>query len=429
MKVEIENLNGHFKKLTVEIPAEDVSKKLESHFKKIQGQATIKGFRKGKAPMNMIRESYAQQEMPRITQDLVNEFLNKAIIDQKLSPVANPQINLDSGIIDGASLKFTAEFENLPPIELKEYESFKAEKQEFKAEESDIQDTLNRIQQQMTTLKKADENLAIDAGLVAKMDYVGTEAGEKLSSASQDDAFVEIGNGQLVEGFETAVKGLKAGDEKEFDVKFPEKQEGSDEPHPLGGKTIHFKVKIKEVHEKEVPAIDDEFAKKAGPFENLDQLKEAVSKEVVGQKEQKFKQEIQEKAIEWLIQKNPIDAPETLVNQQIQNLAIEAGMQLQNMGLAQDQIETRLKEWEKEMTERANNQVKSSLLLGAIAKEQKIQVGDEDIRKELGRMASQTRKDPQEIVKDMQDKNMIPGFMRQVQEMKALEWILEKAMS
>ncbi len=428
MKVEIENLNGHFKKLTVEIPAEDITRKLEKHFKEIQAGATLKGFRKGKAPINMIREAYGPQEMPRFTQNIINEFLNKAIINEKLSPVANPHINLEGRVLDGAPLKFTAEFENLPPITLKDVEGFKTVKPEFKVDEAEVLDTLQKIQQQLTTLKKAN-GLALAEGLVAKMDYVGTENGDKLQSASQEDALVELGNGQLVEGFEKSLSGLKAGDEKEFDVTFPEKQEGSDEPHPLGGKTIHFQVKVKEVHEKEVPPLNDEFAKKAGPFENLEQLKEAVTKEVMGQKEQKFRQETQEKALAWLISKNPVDAPETLVNQQIQNLAIEAGMQLQNMGLDQSQIESRLKEWEKEMTERANNQVRSSLLLGAIAKEKNIQVGDEDIRRELGRMAAQNRKDPQEIVKDMQDKNMIPGFMRQVQEMKALEWVLENAMS
>lgn len=429
MKIEIENLKGHFKKLSIEIPADEVSRKVEEHFKSIQKQADIKGFRKGKAPMNMIRETYGQQEMPRITQDLVGQFLNKAIVEKELSPVANPSINLEGGIIEGAPLKFTAELENLPKIELKEFDGFKAEKPEFKVDDSEVLDTLKRIQDQMTTLKKGSDDLTIAPGLVAKMDYEGTEGDEKVGAASQADALVEIGNGQLVEGFEKAVNGLKAGDKKEFDVTFPEKQEGSDEPHPLGGKTIHFKVEIKEVNEKVIPEIDDELAKKAGPFENLDQLKEAVSKEVAGQKEEAFRQETQEKAIEWLISKNPVEAPETLVNQQIQNLAIEAGMQLQNMGLAQDQIETRLKEWESDMTSRANNQVKSSLLLGAIAKEKNIQVADEDIRKELGRMATQTRRNPDDIVKDMQEKNMIPGFMRQVQEMKALEWILENAMS
>lgn len=428
MKIEVENLKGQFKKLAIEVPAEDVSRKVETHFKGIQKEAALKGFRKGKVPLNMLRETYGPQEMPRIAQDIVNEYFNKAVVEEKLSPVANPQINVEGAILEGAPFKFTAEFEHLPEIELKDYEGFKATKPEFKVEEKEIEDTLTSIRERMAKLNKLDET-PIAAGHVVKLDYVGEEAGKKLDTASQDGAMVEIGNGQLVAGFEEAVTGLKAGDEKAFDVTFPEKQEGSDDPHPLGGKTIHFKTKILEVYSKTLPEVNDEFASRAGPFKTVDELKDGIKQEVASQKEQQFRKETQEKAIEWLIEKNPLTAPETLINQQIQNLAIEAGMQLQNMGLAQDQIEGRLKEWEKDMTTRAENQVKASLLLSAIARKREIQVGDEDIRRELSRMATQMRKDPQEIVKDMQEKDMIPGFMRQVQEMMALDWLLDNAMS
>jgi len=429
MKVEIENLNGHFKKLNIEIPADIISTRIDRHFKNIQSEATLKGFRKGKAPMNLIRETYGPQETPRITRDLVNEYLNKAIVENSLAPVASPDINLEKPVLEGAAFSFSATFENLPPVVLKDYSSFKAEKKAVSVEDSEITETLTNIQQQLSKLEKAPEGTALAKGLVAQMDYEGSENGERVESTCAVDAFVEPGNGQLIEDFDNNVIGLKKGDSKEFKATFPLTPDDGQEPHPLAGKTLHFKVSVKDVFNKELPPLSDELAKRVGPFANLAALKERVAQDIRSQKEQQHRREVQEKAIGWLIEKNPVQAPETLVNQQIQNLAIEAGMQLQNMGLPQDQIEERLKEWGEEMTTRATTQVKASLLLGAIAREEKIQVGDEDIRKELGRMATQMRKNPQEIVKDMQDKNMIAGFMRQIQELKALDWLLDKSMS
>lgn len=428
MKVEIENLNGHFKKLSIEIPADVVSRKFETHFKGIQSQAALKGFRKGKAPMSLIRETYGPQESARITNDIINEYLNKALLEHSFSPVARPEIDVAKVAIEGAPLSFTVQFENLPPVELKEYKTFKAEKPHVEVGEADIEVTLKDIQQQMTQLEKLDE-AAVSNGLVVLMDYEGTENGTRVDSACQKDAYIEPGNGQIIEDFDKSIIGLKKGDTKEFEASFPKKPEEGKDPHPLAGKKIHFKVSVKDVFKKNVPEINDEFAKKLGPFDGLATLKDRIRDDVKKQKEEKARRDIQEKAIEWLIKGNPVSAPETLVNQQIQNLAIEAGMQLQNMGLPQDQIEERLKEWGDEMTGRAHTQVKASLLLGAIAREEKIQVSDEDIRKELGRMAAQMRKDPQELVKDMQEKNMIPGFMRQIQELKALDWLLENSLS
>lgn len=428
MKVEIENLNGQFKKLSIEVPADIVSHKIETHFKNIQKQATLKGFRKGKAPMFLIRETYGPQESARVTSDIINEYLNKALLEHNFSPVTRPEIQVEKIASEGAPLQFTATFENLPPIELKDYKGFKASKPEIQIDESEVDAALKNIQDQMSRLEKA-EGSSVEKGFVAQLDFEGTENGVRIESACQIDAFIEPGNGQIIEDFENAIIGLKKGDTKEFDATFPTEPENGQAPHPLAGKKIHFKVTVKDVFKKNVPALNDEFAKRLGPFEGLASLKERVREDVKRQKEEQKRRELQEKAIEWLIQKNPITAPETLVNQQIQNLAIEAGMQLQDMGLPQEQIEERLKEWGDEISARAQTQVKASLLLGAIAREEKIQVNDEDIRKELSRMATQMRKNPQDLVKDMQEKNVIPGFMRQIQELKALDWLLENSMS
>jgi trigger factor len=425
MKVEIENLNGNFKKIVVEVPTDVVDGQIDKHLKSIQRDVALKGFRKGKAPLDLVREVYGETEAPRITRQIVEEALNKAIVENAFSPVASP--NVDVGAVKkGTPLKFTATFEHLPPVEVKTYTGFKATKPSFETDAGELDDALKNIQRQMTRLQKTDEGTSLEKGMVLQADYEATEAGVKVAEASQENAFIEPGSGQLFAEFEDKLTGVKAGEEKTFTTKFPAKTPAG-EDHPFAGRTFEFTVKAKTVFKKDVPAIDDALAAKAGPFKALSELQDRLKGEISRQKEDQWKRETQEKIIDWLIEKNPVQAPETLVNQQIQNLAIEAGMQLQQMGLDQTAIEERLKEWGEEMTTRGESQVKASLLLSAVARQEKIQVTDEDIRKEIGRMANQMRQDPQEIVKNLQEKNMIPGFMRQVQELKALDWILEKS--
>jgi trigger factor len=426
MKVEIENLNGHYKKLSVEVPADVVLGRLDKHFQEIQREVTLKGFRKGKAPIDVVRNLYGASETPRATQKIIEEFLRKALEENSLSPVASPEVNIGT-FIANAPLKFTATFENMPTIEVAEYKNFKSEAQEVSVTDAEIQSSLENLQRQMTRLDKVGDEVTLQEGFVAKVNYTGSEAGKEIAEATARDAFVEPGLKQFVPGFEESILGMKGGDRKTFDVKFPStSEEGAASLGGLAGKTITFDFEVLELFKKVLPEINDELAKAAGPFKDLGELKARIQQELEGQKKEALKRETQEKAIEWLIEKNPVDTPETMVNQQVQNLAIEAGMQLQQMGLDETAIEERLKEWSEEMAGRANRQVKASLILGAIAKKEQIKVEDEDIRAELTRMANNMRKNPQDIVKDMQERNLIPGFVRQVLELKTLDWLISQ---
>jgi trigger factor len=426
MKVEVENLNGHYKKLSVEVPSEIVLGRLESHFREIQREVTLKGFRKGKAPLEMVRSVYGASETPRATQKIIEEYLRKALEEQALSPVANPEVSISS-FIENAPLKFTATFESMPSIELKDYSSFQPDEPVIEISESEVESSLKNVQRQLTRLEKADEGTSLAEGLVARVDYKGSEAGTEIPEATGTGQFIEPGAKQFIPGFEENMVGMKSGENKTFDVKFP--AANTDEGSAMGalaGKTITFDVVVHEIFKKSVPELSDELAKQAGPFKDLAELKERLKTEITNQKKEALKRENQEKAVEFLIEKNPVETPETMVNQQVQNLAIEAGMQLQQMGLDEAAIETRLKEWSDDMLSRANRQVRASLLLGAIAKKEGLKVEDEDIRAELTRMANNMRKDPQDIIKDMQERNLIPGFVRQVLELKTLDWLISR---
>jgi len=424
MKIEVENLEGHNKKITIEIPSIKVNEEFDNYYRHVQKSVELKGFRKGKAPMEMVKKLYGDSASSQVTQRLVEDNLRNALREHQLSPISMPQIDTHALMYD-VDFKFTATFEASPPVDLKNYTNFKLEKSPITIEKEEIEKTLGNIQNQMATFDTLSD-ATLENGLFAVLDYVAQEAGIEVPEATEKDASFEIGAGVLFADFEKNVIGLKTGDKKDFTIKFPN-PEKPEERTPVSGRTLDFSVTVKEVRKRKLPELSDEFATKIGPFKSLSELKERVEQDLKNQKETNLLRDLQEKAIDLLIQDNPVDASETLVSQQMEQLAIDAGMQLSQMGLDEKAIEERLKSWGDEMLSRATRQIKASLLLGAISKKENIQATDEDLRKEITRIAVQSKRNPKDVLEDLQKRSLINGLVRQVTELKALDWVVAKA--
>ncbi len=425
MKIEIENLQGHFKKLMIEIPAETVGIKMNNFYRELQKNAELKGFRKGKAPLNVVREVYGDNAKSQLIRELVEDGFRQAIMEHQFQPLGNPEVNVET-LLEGVPFKFQLTFENTPPVNLVNYTGFKTAKSEFKATDEELLKALESVRSQIGTFDEVPPETTVQIGHHVQIDYNAEEAGKAVPEGSEKDAFLETGSGQLPKDFEQGLVGMKAGETKTFTVKIP-MPENPEEKTPLSGRTLDFTVSLKSIRKKNLPELTDELAKKIGPFDGLEALRTRVREDLVRQKEANWKREAQEKAVGYLIENNPVEAPETMVNAQMEQLAIDAGMQLSQMGLAQDQIEERLKGWGGEISERAVRMVKTSLLLSAIAKKENIQATDDDLRNEIMRIAAQSRKNPKDVVEDFQKRGVMPGLIRQVTELKALDWIVGKA--
>lgn len=419
MKVELEELHGRYKKISIEVPAEAVQLHAQKHFVEIQKDVSLKGFRKGKAPMKIVQELYGESEKSRIMRRLVETHLFDAIQEQKLEPVGIPKVDVDQ-LVYNNPFKFTATFEVMPPIVLQKYKGFvpQAASTEIPAEE--LQKTLKNVQQQTATFEDVDGPAA--AGLFVRMDYEASEAGLPVPEATQKNGFVEIGKDDLFKDFENEIVGLKAGENKLFSVSFPVAKSDEDRL-PVSGRTIDFSVQIHAVQRQVLADLNDDFAKKIG-FESLEILKNRVVEDLKKNKAESTRRDNLEKLIDYLLENNPVEAPETLLNSQMEQLATDAGLQLSRMGLDQNAIEERLKEWGDEMAKRAERQVKASLLLGAIGKEEKIQANDEDLRNEIINIAQQSKRKPQEVWEDLRAKNLTGGLLRQITELKTLDTLL-----
>ena len=427
MKVELESLTGHNKKLIIEVPPDTVTAHIDGYYRELQKQVELKGFRKGKAPISMIKELYADSARGRIVQQLVEGHLWKAMNEHSLSPISMPQLDVEA-IKENMPFKFTATFEAWPPVNLNTYTGLVLQKPAPTVEPAEVQTALANIQKQMAEFEATSADTAAQIGHFVKMNYEATEAGVVVDQATEKDAVLELGSGSLTPDFEKNVIGLKAGDKRNFTVKFPT-PEKEEERTPVSGRTLDFSVEIQEVRVKKLSALDDEFAKKLGPFTGIDDVRNRIEQDLKNQKTQTLNQQLQEKAVDWLIEQNPVETSETLVNRQMEQLAIDAGTQLSQMGLDEKAIEERLKQWAEEMNKRATRQVKISMLLGAISKKESIQASDEDVRKEITRIALQSKRDPKDVLEEFRKKDLIGGLVRQITELKTLDWVINEATS
>lgn len=425
MKIEIENLDGHFKKLHVEIPPDVVAQYVEREFEAIREQAELKGFRKGKAPLKVIKEMYGSLAGDRAAREIVESKLREALKEKSLLPVSMPQIDLKP-IKENEPFKFSAHFENEPPVELKSYDSFEVEAESAEVDPAEVEKVVENLLSQGAEYVPDLMAERVAKGHIVEIDYDANEGGTPFAEASDKGALFELGAGTLFQQFEENLMGMTVGEQRVFSVSFP-MPENESERVPVSGKTLEFAVRLNAIKKKQLPERNDEWAKKFGATD-LAGLLSKIGEEQVKEKKRATRTRNREKVVETLLAKNPVEAAATMVDNQVRELAMEAGMNLSRRGMPQDQMEAKLKEWAPEIQQRATQQVKASMLLSAIATKENIQATDEDFRQELARMAAQSGRQATEVLKDLRERNLIGGLLRQIAEVKALDWLVERAL-
>lgn len=388
MTAKWEKQEGNKGVLTFEVSAEEFEQALDQAFKKVSKDVQIPGFRKGKIPRGIFEKRFGVEALYQDAVDIVlpNAY-TKAIDETEIFPIAQPAVDIEQ-IERGKELVFTAEVEVKPEVKLGEYKGLEVEEESVEITDEDIEKEIENVRERHAELiVKEDE--AIEDGDTAVIDFEGFQDGVAFEGGKGENHSLEIGSGQFIPGFEEQLVGKKVGDEPEVTVTFPEEYHAED----LAGKEAVFKVKINEVKTKELPELDDEFAKDVDEeVESLDELKKKKREELETNK----KQEVENKKREELIQKASdnveVDIPEAMVDTEVNQMVREFEQQLQMQGMTLEmyaqfsgQDEDALKE---QMREDAAKRVKTNLTLEAISEAEDIKPSDEDVKAELEKMAS-----------------------------------------
>ncbi|MBB5324601.1 trigger factor [Anoxybacillus tepidamans] len=387
MVTKWEKLEGNEGVLTVEVDAEKVNQGLDAAFKKVVKNISIPGFRKGKVPRSLFEKRFGVEALYQDALDiLLPEAYAKAVEETGIEPVDYPQIDVEQ-MEKGKSLIFTAKVTVKPEVKLGQYKELEVEKLDDTVTEEDVENELKRLQENYAELVVKEDG-KIEEGDTAVIDFEGFVNGEPFEGGKAENYSLVIGSGTFIPGFEEQLIGLEAGAEKDIEVTFPEEYHAE----ALAGKPATFKIKVHEVKTKQLPALDDEFAKDVEEdVETLEQLKEKIRTRLEETRKKEAEAALRDAVVEKAAENAEIDIPEAMVKNETDRMLREFDQRLQMQGLNLNlyyqfsgQDEAALRE---QMKEDAEKRVRISLTLEAIAKAENIEATDEEVNAELEKMA------------------------------------------
>lgn len=422
MNVNVEEISSIKKKVSIEIPGNEVTKEVDSFYKDLGKKAKIKGFRPGKVPRNILERYFKDYVKAEVVQKLIGDSYPKALTETNLEPVSPPVI--DPGEFnEGKSFQYSAVIEVKPDIKLEGYAGLKIEGKKEEVKDEDVEERLKSLQNLHANLKTISEGRPIQTGDYVIVDYEASVGGKPLEGAKAVDFTVEVGSGQFIPTFEEKLIGLKPEEERDIEVAFPEDYGYQ----KWAGKTILFHVKIKEIKEKVLPVLDDEFAKDLGDYSSLEELKTKLRGEIEKEKELVLERQLKDQVVDQLLEANPFEVPESLVEEQAKGLVSDTklrlaaqGVELKNLGVTEEKLQGDYKAM-------AQKQVKTFLILEKIASQEGIAATDEEVDERLKEMAERMHQ-KFDVVKRYYEKNgLLPEVKAGILRDKTLNFLLEKA--
>jgi trigger factor len=407
----VEDISTTKKRLKIEIPQETIEREIQSGLKGVQRKAKIPGFRPGKAPISIIEKRFGKDVEGDVMERLVPEAYNNALKEANIKPVGRPELENKLEINRSAPLEMTLTVEIRPEVKDLKYDGVKLKEIPVEVKDEEIDDALNNVRQQRTVYEPTEE--AAKHGDMAVLDYETTEEGKEPQEFK--DQTYRLGHGVMPEEFSKALEGMKKGESKEFKITFPEDFPSKD----VAGKEVAFKVAVKEVKKPELPEIDDEFAKDLG-FDDLAALREHIKAQITQSKENSAKKMQKAEVVSKIIADHSIDAPESMVEAELQRLVAEA-----KQGGREKEDDDALRA---EFKSKAETQVKATILLDIIGEKENVEVKEEEIRQKVEAVAAQIGMTPENIMKYYVSRDgSMDGLRNEVFEEKVLDLLLERA--
>mgnify|MGYP004455283237 FL=1 len=416
--------NANEVKLDMTIEANKFDEAIKKVYFKSAKYFNIPGFRKGKAPINIVEKYYGQEIFYEDAfNEVVPEELEKAVEENKLEVVSRPDIDVKQ-IGKGQDLKFTAVFQIKPEVKLGNYKGVEVKKIEYKVTAKDVEHELGHMQEHNSRLISV-EDRPVEKGDIANINFEGFVDDVAFEGGKAENHDLEIGSNTFIPGFEDQVIGMKIDEEKDIKVKFPDEYFSKD----LAGKEAIFKVKVNEIKKKELPKLDDEFAKDVSEFDTLKELKQDIKKKQQKQNDEKAKYETQDEVMKAVCKEMKVEIPSGMIETETENMLRDMEQRLSYQGLKLDQYLQMMgkskEDMKKEYEPQAEEAIKSRLALEAVIKAEKIEVADIDVDEKIKEMAKNYgRENDEEFLKNENVRNYIKQGLESE---KAIEFLVENA--
>jgi len=423
MNVNIEEPSSLRRKLTIEVEPDEIKHELDRAFNELKRGVVLKGFRPGHAPRNLLERFFGDQVRGEVIQKLVKEYTDKALEEHDLKPVAAPEIVTEqSDLQKDLSLKFSATFDLRPKIEVKDYEGLKVPESKVEVSDDEVEEAIARFRERQATLKKIEDRTVVEDGDYALASVEAFEDGKPLSSTRPDDRLVEVSERALAHGVYEVLKGAELGKQMKASKSYPADYSHKD----LAGKTIEWRATPKEIYRRELPAVDDDFAKDLGD-ENLEAFRTRVRGELLAHAKQEANARARQGLLDLVIERNPVELPESLVARELNAMEAELHQTIEAGGLSHEEAGERVKQSADDLKTRAEKRARTELIVDALAEQEKIEIDDGELGARVAAIVTQSGRNRDRAAEFYRKQENREALRQSMRREKALDFILSRA--
>ena len=428
MTANVTKIEDNKVKLEVEVPPEDVREGVDSKVRELGRKVRVPGFRPGKAPRRMIENHLGRDYIyAEALQDRLPLWYSKAVVEQNLRPIDTPQIDFDGPLSEQEGFRFSATVAVRPQAKLGLYKGVEVPKGEVGVADEEVEERLEEMRGQFATLAAVEDRPARE-GDFAVVDFKGERmAGGPLEGGEAEDYMMEIGRGELLPEFEENLVGMKADERKQFGVTFP--MDYGEES--LRGQSVLFRVHLKEIKERELPPLDDDFAREASEFETVAELKEAIRDELRQTRERQVEGEFRARVLDEVAGEAEVEVPEVMVDDKVQEMLDSFERTLRAQGMEPEQYYQLAGAGQDELRERvrpdAADTVRKELVLDAVAEAEGVEADDHEMRHQIEHVAEDSERDPEEVAETMRQNGTYTLLEEELARSQALNLLVESA--
>ncbi len=423
MNINIESPSALRRKVTIAVEPDEIRRELDKAYNELRRGVVMRGFRPGRAPRNLLERFFGDQVRTDVAQRLVKEYTDRALEENNLKPIVEPEIVTEESKLP-ETLKFSAVFDLRPEVVVKDYQNLSVPQEKIEVTDKDIDDTVQNLRERQARLKKVEGRTIVDTGDVVVASVEGFEDGKPVPDSKFETRLMEVSPKSLAHGLEEVLTGAEIGQEvrktRTYPVEYTEKD--------LAGKTVEWRATVKDIYSKELPVVDDDFAKDQGDCQNLADLRDKIGAELKRHRQAEADARIKQGLLDIVLERNPLEIPESLTTRERRAMESELANTLRSAGIPEEQIAERIKENEEEFAKRASKRAHSALILEAIAGQESIAATDDELAERIGALVRSAGGRNRERVQDFYSHEENREALRtSIRREKALDLLFERA--
>jgi trigger factor len=423
MNVNIETPSALRRKITIELEPDEVKRELDRAYNELKRSVQLKGFRPGHAPRNLLERFFGDQVRGDVLQKLQKQYTDKALEENDLQPVVEPEVVTEESDLKKPQVRFTATFDLKPQIEVKDYQDLKVPKATVEVTEEQVDQALERLRERNGTLHRI-ERRTVQPGDFALASFEAFEGDKALPDSKFEERIVRVSNEELRHGLDEMLAGTEIGGEVRKNRSYPADYYERD----LAGKTVEWRIKASDIYERVLPQLDDEFAKDQGDYQSLAELSAAMRHQLERRAGEEADARARQGLLDLIIERNPIDVPESLVAREQRNLELEAAAALEALGMPREAALERARQDQEDLKARAEKRARSALIVDAIAAQENVDVTPDEVADRVATMVTQSSGHQRERLADFyshqENRDALAQVMRRE---KTLDRLLSRA--